>query len=132
MDTEDINAILSDPVATELIDKSLVLHLAYTGTDGGPRVAPVGYVVREGRFITCTASISAKVEALRADPRVALTIDVLPPPCCLLVRGTAKVEIVNGVPEEYLAASRRGIPPEQFDAFEEQVRGLYDDMAASW
>jgi hypothetical protein len=92
-------------------------------------VAPVGYILRDGSFITCTASIAEKVNALRADPRVALTIDTLEPLCCLLVRGTAEVEIVEGVPEEYLAASRHAIPPERFDDFEAQVRGLYDRMA---
>jgi len=129
MNTDEIDAVLSDPVTTGLIDKSLLMYLAYTGTDGAPRVAPVGYVVRDGRFITCGASIAEKVGALRADPRAALTIDSLEPLCCLLVRGTAEVEIVPGIPEEYLAASRRGIPAERFDDFEAQVRGLYDEMA---
>jgi len=115
MNTDEIDAVLSDPVTTGLIDKSLLMYLAYTGTDGAPRVAPVGYVVRDGRFITCGASIAEKVGALRADPRAALTIDSLEPLCCLLVRGTAEVEIVPGIPEEYLAASRRGIPAERFD-----------------
>ncbi len=129
MDTKQIDAILSDPVTTGLLDRAPLLHLAYAGTDGAPRVAPVGYILRDGRFITCTASNSEKVAALRADARVALTIDTLEPLCCLLVRGTAQVEIVDGVPEEYLAASRHAVPPERFDDFEAQVRGLYDDMA---
>lgn len=129
MNTDEITTILSDPVTADLIDRSLLMYLAYTGIDGAPRVAPVGYVVRDGRFVTCSASVAEKVGALRADPRVALTIDTLEPLCCLLVRGTAEVEIVEGVPEEYLAASRRGIPPERFDDFEAQVRGLYDRMA---
>ena len=34
---------------------------------------------------------SDKVAALHRDPRIALTIDVYPPPCCLLVRGTAEL-----------------------------------------
>jgi hypothetical protein len=39
------------------------------------------------------------------------------------------VELVDGVPPEYLAASRKIVGEEQFPAFEEQVRGLYAQMA---
>jgi hypothetical protein len=45
------------------------------------------------------------------------------------VRGTAEVEIVAGVPEEYLAASRRTVPADAHEQFETQVRQLYDEMA---
>jgi len=90
---------------------------------------PLGYLLRDGNFVSCTVSSSAKVKALRQDPRVALTIDIASPPCCLLVRGTAKVEIVKGVPEEYLTAAKRNVPPEAHDQFEAQVRDLYNDMA---
>jgi hypothetical protein len=45
------------------------------------------------------------------------------------VRGTAGVEIVDGVPREYLAASRKGTPDDQWDAFEAEVRSLYKQMA---
>ncbi|MCE3554360.1 hypothetical protein LWC33_23250 [Pseudonocardia sp. RS11V-5] len=49
----------------------------------------------------------APYPALQRDPRVAITIGVAQPLCCLLVRGTAEVEIVEGVPDEYLDASHR-------------------------
>lgn len=129
MNTDEINAVLSDSVTAELIEKSPLLRVAYTGTDGAPRVVPLAYVVRGGRFVFCTVSASAKVDALRQDARVALTIDVASPLCCLLVRGTAEVEIVDGVPDEYLEASRRTVPAEAHEQFEAQVRHLYDEMA---
>jgi hypothetical protein len=47
----------------------------------------------------------------------------------LLVRGTAAIDIVDGIPPEYLAASRKGVGPDQWDAFEAQVRALYKQMA---
>ena len=47
----------------------------------------------------------------------------------LLVRGTAAVEVVDGVPPEYLAASRKTVGEEGLPAFEVQVRGLYQQMA---
>ena len=47
----------------------------------------------------------------------------------LLVRGTASVEVVDGVPPEYLEGSKKIVGAEQWVAFEEQVRGLYTRMA---
>ncbi|MEA2525812.1 MAG: hypothetical protein QOF73_3039, partial [Thermomicrobiales bacterium] len=38
-------------------------------------------------------------------------------------------EVVEGVPPEYLEGSRKIVGAEQFPAFEEQVRGLYKQMA---
>ncbi|MBA3417560.1 MAG: hypothetical protein H0U09_02465 [Geodermatophilaceae bacterium] len=51
------------------------------------------------------------------------------PPHVLLVRGSARVEIVDGVPEDYLKASRKLVGEQGMAAFEEQVRTLYDQMA---
>ena len=42
---------------------------------------------------------------------------------------TVAVDIVDGIPPEYLAASRKGVGPDQWDAFEAQVRALYKQMA---
>jgi hypothetical protein len=60
---------------------------------------------------------------------VAITIDVAHPPCCLLLRGNAKIEIVEGVPDDYLEASHRNLPADQHGAFDARVRELYDPMA---
>ena len=124
-----VTDILSDQVTLDLLDKEGLMRLAYTGADGAPRVIPLGYLFRDRQFIFCTVPSSAKVDALRADPRVAITIDAGQPLCCLLVRGTAEVEIVPGVPDDYLAASWRNIPAEAHEQFEAQVRHLYDEMA---
>ena len=51
------------------------------------------------------------------------------PPHVLLVRGTAAIDIVDGVPPEYLAASRKAVGPDQWDSFEAQVRAMYKQMA---
>jgi hypothetical protein len=39
------------------------------------------------------------------------------------------VDIVNGVPDEYVAASTKVLGPNQMPEFERQVRSLYDRMA---
>ncbi len=91
---------------------------------------PIGYHWNDGRFIVCTATNAPKVRALKGDPKVALTIDTdTQPPHVLLVRGTASVEIVDGVPSEFLTASRKAVGSEDWPAFEQQVRGLYKQMA---
>jgi hypothetical protein len=45
------------------------------------------------------------------------------------VRGRASVEIVDGVVPEYLAAARKTMDAEAAAAFEQNVRGMYDQMA---
>jgi hypothetical protein len=129
MKIDAVTSVLSDPVTVEHIERSPLMRIAYTGLDGAPRVVPLAYIERDGRFVFCTIPRSAKIPALRRDPRVAITIDSNDPLCCLLVRGTAEIELVDGVPDEYLAATRRTMPVEAHAGFEQQVRGLYDQMA---
>ena len=128
MDTARISEILRDPVTLDLVERQPIMQIAYAGADGSPRAVPVGYLQREGTFLFFTIPGSEKVAALHHDPRIALTIDVSPPPCCLLVRGTAVLHEEDGVPDEYLEASFRTMPADQHAGFEQQVRALYDSM----
>ena len=51
----------------------------------------------------CTAKNAARVPALRHNPAVALTIDTeVHPPKILLLRGRAELDVVEGIPDEYL------------------------------
>jgi hypothetical protein len=60
---------------------------------------------------------------------VALTIDTDTfPPHVLLVRGSASLETVEGVPPEYLQAARKQVSEAGMPAFEAEVRGLYQQM----
>ncbi len=128
MDPARITQILGDPVTLELVERQPITQIAYAAADGSPRAVPVGYLLREGKFLFFTIPSSEKVAALHRDPRIALTVDVYPPPCCLLVRGTAELREENGVPDEYLEASFRTMPADQHAGFEQQVRALYDSM----
>ena len=121
--------VMELPIARQLLREEPLLRLSYTGRDGAPRVIPIGYIWDGSRFVMWTVPISAKVGALQADGRVAVTIDVLgPPPRVLLVRGRASLETVDGVPDGYLEASHRTLPREAWDDFDTQVRGLYKQM----
>jgi hypothetical protein len=130
MQREKVMKVLDDPLAQKLLHSPLLARLAYNGTDGFPRVIPVGYHWDGERVIVCTAANAPKVQALRVNPKVALTIDTdTQPPHVLLVRGSAAVEIVDGVPTEYLGASWKSLPAEQRATFEAQARSLYKQMA---
>jgi uncharacterized protein YndB with AHSA1/START domain len=121
--------VLADPVAQALLRSPLLMRMAYTGTDGSPRVVPIGYLWNGTEFVVCTTPKAPKVRALQKDSRVALTVDTdSTPPRVLLVRGTASLELVQGVPNEYLEASRKAVPEAQWQGFEAQVRGLYKQM----
>ena len=121
--------VMELPIARQLLRDECILHLSYTAQDGAPRVIPIGYVWDGARFLMWTVPDSAKVGALQADGRVAITIDVLgPPPRVLLVRGRTALETVDGVPDGYLEASHRTLPREAWDDFDTQVRGLYKQM----
>ena len=128
MDIARITEILSDPVTLDLVERQPIMQIAYSALDGSPRAVPLGYLLREGTFLFFTIPSSDKVAALHHDPRIALTVDVYPPPCCLLVRGTAELREEDGVPDEYLEASLRTMPEDEHAAFEAQVRALYDSM----
>jgi nitroimidazol reductase NimA-like FMN-containing flavoprotein (pyridoxamine 5'-phosphate oxidase superfamily) len=122
--------VLTGPLAQEMLHSPLIARLGYNGLDGAPRVVPVGFLWDGTSFIVCTATMAPKVRALRTNPKVALTIDTdAQPPHILLVRGTANVEIVDGVPDEFLEASKKVMPPEQWSAFEADNRALYPQMA---
>src|SRR4051812_8398898 len=110
MQHEKIVEILSNPLAQELISSSTPARLAYHGLDGFPRVVPVAYHWNGAEFIVCTTTNAKKVPALQANPKVALTIDTEAfPPLILLARGNAKLETVDGIPSEYIEASKKQV-----------------------
>ena len=130
MQPQDVARVLADPLAVELMQSSTPARLAYMGPDGFPRAIPIGFHWDGARFVLCTVPHAPKVPALTANPKVALTIDTNAfPPHVLLVRGTAAIDIVDGVPPEYLAACRKAVGPDQWEAFEAQVRAMYERMA---
>jgi|SRR5437763_1219619 hypothetical protein len=127
----DVAQVMAMPIARQLLRDEPILHLSYTAKDGGPRVIPIAYLWDGSSFQMWTVPGSAKVGALRADPRVAITIDIPgPPPRVLLVRGQAALTSVDGVPDGYLDASHRTMPPHAWDSFDTQVRALYEQMIA--
>jgi nitroimidazol reductase NimA-like FMN-containing flavoprotein (pyridoxamine 5'-phosphate oxidase superfamily) len=132
MDWHEINAELSLTGAQELLASTSAAHLAYIGSDGNPRVIPVGYFWTGQAFVVASATTSPKVTALSTRPNVALAIDAGDKPeqaRALSIRGRATVETVDGVVKEYLAAARKQMEPQAAAEFERQVTEMYQQQA---
>jgi hypothetical protein len=129
MNQQQIAEILAKPYSQELLNGSEPARFAYDGLDGDPRVIPIGFWMEGDEVVIATVPKSAKVAALRKNPKVALTIDTGAfPPKVLLLRGSATVELVPGVPEGYLIAGHKVMTDEQYPAWAEGVKALYDEM----
>jgi hypothetical protein len=130
MNAQEMARELNDPGAQELLHSAALTRLAYTGRDGFPRVIPIGFYWNGEHIIACTAPISPKVAALAARPQVALTIDTGTSAArALLIRGVAAIETVDGVPDEYLKATAKGMDRAQMPDFEANVRLVYKQMS---
>jgi hypothetical protein len=130
MQHKSIIELMNDPIAQELIKSPIHARLAYCASDGSPRVIPIGYLWDGEVFVMASPVNAPKVKALAANPNVALTVDTDSfPPHVLLVRGEAALEVVDGVPEEFVEASRRFVGEDGMPGWEVGVRALYKQMA---
>ena len=129
MNADQIAAVLAQPIAQELLTGPHLARFAYTGLDGAPRVVPIGFLWNGRELDIWTVPGSAKVKALAADPRVALTVDTSGmPPRVLLVRGTVTLTTIEGVPDGYVEAAPKAVPAEHLAQWEAGVRALYEEM----
>jgi hypothetical protein len=110
--------LLADPVAQQLLSSSIPARLAYTWTDGTPRVVSLWFHWDGTDLVFGTFGGAPKLKALRSGDRVALTIDTdAAPNRVLSIRGTAQVTTVSGVVEEYAQAAARYLGSEQAEAY---------------
>jgi hypothetical protein len=73
---------------------------------------------------------AARLRAIRANPVIAVTIDIAgPPPQVLQLRGVAQVELETGLIEEYELAHKRYYGAEQGEQNVAQLRGSDVPMA---
>lgn len=132
VERQHIDDELSTSGAQDLLMSTSAAHLAYVGSDGTPRVIPVGFWWTGDQVVISTATTSPKVAALSARPDVAISIDAGDTPDqarTLSIRGRASVEIVDDVVEEYLAAARRTMDADAAAKFEKNCREMYEQMA---
>ncbi|KJK11593.1 pyridoxamine 5'-phosphate oxidase [Terrabacter sp. 28] len=123
-------ALLEDEVAQRLLQSPLPARLAYTWTDGTPRVVPIGFHWNGEELVFGTPTDAPKMRALRDGMRVAATIDTGEMPYkVLLIRGTVRTDVVEGVAPEYEAMTMRCLGAEQGAAWLTSLRAMTTDMA---
>ena len=99
-------------MSKELLQAKIPARLAYVWTDGTPRVVPIWFHWNGHQVVMGTPSKAPKLKALAMNPKVSITIDDNAfPHKVLLVRGTARLETVDGVVPEYAAAAERYFGP---------------------
>jgi hypothetical protein len=109
--------LLETDLAQQLLHSAIPARMAFVWTDGTPRVIPTWFHWTGEEIVMATYIAgpdigirhpAARLAALRANPRIALTIDTNAfPPQTLTIRGTAKITEVDGLAPEYAAAARR-------------------------
>ena len=118
-------SLLDDPVAVELLASRVPARLAYTWTDGSPRVVPIWFHWDGTAVVMGTPGRAPKLKALRRRPQVAVTIDTERFPAHVLsLRGEVEVEEVEGPPAEYAAAARRYLGETEGEAWAASLQGM--------
>lgn len=122
--------LLNNPVAQELLNSTELAHLAYNWSDGTPRVVPIWFHWNGQEIVVASPPTAPKVKGLSPSAKVALEIVGRTwPSHALMIRGTARVEVVDGVPLEYQASAKRYFGPEQGQAWIGQVDALFPQTA---
>ena len=122
--------LLQHPVAQELLQSKIPARLAYIATDGTPRVVPIWFHWTGQEFVLGSPPKAPKLKALAKNSKVAFTIDDNNfPHKVLLVRGSARVEIMSGICPEYAAAAERYFGPQQGKGWVQQLSSMSPQMA---
>jgi hypothetical protein len=122
-------SLLQHPVAQELLSSKIPARLAYIWTDGTPRVVPIWFHWTGRELVLGTPPKAPKLKALAKNPRVSLTIDNDAfPHKVLLIRGSARLEPVEGIVPEYALAAERYFGKERGQAWLTQLRGMVTGM----
>ena len=112
-----LSALMHDPVAQRLLTSTAPARLAYTWTDGTPRVVPIWFHWDGAAFVLGTPVKAPKLRVLADRPDVALSVDTTDFPYhALSVRGRAEVQVFDDVVPEYVTAAERYLGAEQGQA----------------
>ena len=115
-------ALLNDPVAQQLLQSKIPARFAYVWKDGTPRVVPIGFHWNGTEIVLGTPPDAPKTKVLEDGAKVALTIDSdTMPHKVLLIRGSVRVDTVDGVAPEYAEMCRRVMGEEQGQGWVDQL-----------
>jgi len=122
-------SLLQHPASQELLNSKIPARLAYVWTDGTPRVIPIWFHWNGREIVMATPPKAPKLKALARNPKVSLTIDDNTfPHKVLLIRGSARLEPLDGIVPEYAAAAERYFGAEQGQAWVKNLRTMISSM----
>jgi hypothetical protein len=119
MTAHEVPAILqSDPAARELLQSPIMARLAYTWSDGTPRVVPMWFHWTGEEILMGAPPNAPKLKVLVDDAPVAISIDTETWPYQVLtIRGTIAVDTVTEPFAEYAEMARRYLGDEGGEQF---------------
>src|SRR5215469_5572913 len=121
--------LLHHPAAQEMLLSKIPARLAYVWPDNTPRVVPIWFHWNGTEIVMASPPKAPKLKALAKNPKVSLTIDNNEfPHKVLLIRGSVRMEPVDGVVPEYAAAAERYFDPQLAQAWLKQLRGMVSSM----
>jgi Pyridoxamine 5'-phosphate oxidase len=121
--------LLQHSASKELLESKIPARLAYVWTDGTPRVIPIWFHWNGRELVMASPPKAPKLKALAKNPKVALTIDDnVFPHKVLLIRGSARLQTMEGIVPEYAMAAERYFGREQGQAWVERLRALTSNM----
>ena len=123
-------ALLDDPVAQQLLQSTSPARLAYNWSDGTPRIVPIWFHWNGKELVLAGPPDAPKTKVLHDGDKVALTIDSDTMPYKVLtIRGSVRIDMVDGVAPEYAATSRRVMGDEQGQAWLNQIGPIMPRMS---
>src|SRR5579871_6503571 len=121
--------LLQHAASQELLHSKIPARLAYVWMDGTPRVVPIWFHWNGQELVMASPPKAPKLKALAQNPKVAVTIDDNTfPHKVLLIRGTARLQSVDGIVPEYAAAAERYFEPAMAKGWLEQLRKKISTM----
>lgn len=122
-------SLLQHPASQELLTSKIPARLAYVWMDGTPRVVPIWFHWNGRDVVMASPPKAPKLKALAKNPKVALTIDGnIFPHKVLLIRGTSRLENVNGIVPEYEMCASRYFDPQTAKAWLGQLKSMISSM----
>jgi len=122
-------SLLQHPASQELLQSKIPARLAYVWMDGTPRVVPIWFHWNGRNIVMASPPKAPKLKALAKNPKVSLTIDDNTfPHKVLLIRGTARLEPLQGIVPEYEAAAARYFDSATAKGWLTQLRSLVSSM----
>lgn len=123
-------SLLQDPVAQRLLQSPTPARLAYVWSDGTPRVVPIGFHWNGAEIVLGGPPDAPKMKVLRDGVKVALTIDSDTMPYkVLMVRGSIRIDEVEGIAPEYAEMSLKSLGEEGGRAWLQNLAPICPRMA---